>query len=129
MLEDTMGSSLPSKQRFLLELGRPGLVVQSLHEESEFSERLAIVKKLMHLSEVPLRERLALSEACAANVWQTMQLLMWWVGGLHAEAMAEVSQESALRMQGIETIEKLRGDLRRFPSSARLVLDTFFLHW
>jgi DNA polymerase III delta prime subunit len=121
--------TLPPQNMFLLALGRPGLVMQSLKQEAECANRVAMLAELMHLSEKPLRERLILSESCAKDVLQTMQLLMWWMGGLHSQTVSMSQNESALRLRNIETIEKIRLDLKRFPSSARLLLDTFFLHW
>jgi DNA polymerase-3 subunit delta' len=126
---DSTLNSLPTQNKFLLEFGRPGLIVQSLRQEAECTQRLMILEKLTHLSENPLRDRLTLSEVCVKNMMQTMQLLMWWVGGLHNQITVVSPGESVSRLMNIEKIEKLRSDLKRFPSSARLLLDTFFLHW
>lgn len=122
-------SDFNERNRFLLDLGRPGLAIRSCRQEADFSNRLDVLEKLMNLSSMPLRERLILSESCAANVPQTMDSLMWYVGGSHIRAMATSDDESVSRMRSIEKAEKLMRDMKRFPSSARLLLDTFFMHW
>jgi DNA polymerase-3 subunit delta' len=129
IVQHLAGASLPVQYAFLIDLGRPGLVIQSLGQEVEFKERLLMLENLLHLSEKPLRERLTLSELYVKNMMQTLQLLMWWVGGLHMQASETLADESVSHMRSIEKIEKLRTDLKRFPSSARLVLDAFFLQW
>lgn len=122
-------ATLPMQNRFLLEMGRPGLVVRSVQEGSEFEERLLKLDYLMHLSEKPLRDRLAFSEVCSTHVRETMQLLMWWSGGLHLHIIAALENTNAHSLYSLGKIEQLRFDLKKFPSSARLLLDTFFLHW
>ena len=128
---DSTFLSLSPKNGFLFDLGRPGLVIRSCQDDAEFDEQAAILEKLMHLSHVPLRERLALSEACAANVSRTMRIMMWWVGGLHNRSITGAGNDgvSGDDIRHIETIERLLHDMRRFPSSARLLLDAFFIQW
>jgi hypothetical protein len=110
-------------------MGRPGLVVRSVREGAEFEDRLQKLDYLMRLSEKPLRDRLAFSEACSAHVLEMMQILMWWAGGLHLRMMNNLADTNALSLHSLEKIERLRYDLKKFPSSARLLLDTFFLQW
>jgi DNA polymerase-3 subunit delta' len=129
ILDPALASAL-SKHTFLLALGRPGLVIQSFQKDEEFSESFSVLEQLVHLSEKSLRNRLNISELCAKNRGQTLQILMWWSGGLHTQIAKAVSDKDALlSVRNIEKIEALRINLKRFPSSTRLLLDTFFLYW
>lgn len=129
VLQYPLLATLPVQNRFLLEMGRPGLVIRSMQEGAEFEERLQKLDYLMRLSEKSLRDRLAFSESCSTHVRETIQLLMWWSGGLHLRMVADLSDANTPLLYSLETIERLRYDLKKFPSSARLLLDTFFLHW
>ncbi len=120
---------LSEQYTFLFALGRPGLMIQSVEQEKVFKNKLIFLEQLTHLLEKPLRDRLVLSELFLANMNQTLQILMWWTGGLHAKVLASPTHESVRYVRSIEKVEKLRSDLKRFPSSARLIMDTFFMHW
>jgi len=121
---------LPEHHRFLLALGRPGLTMQALSHEPAYEQQILLLESLIHLSEKPLRDRLKITETAVANVPQTMQLLMWWAGGLHVQSMQTGYEGGVtLLLCSIEKIERLRRNMKQFSSSARLLLDTFALHW
>ena len=122
-------ATMPTQNRFLLEMGRPGIVVRSIREGAEFEGRLQKLDYFVHLSEKSLRDRLAFSESCSLHVLETSQLLMWWSGGLHLRMVTNMPDVNTSILHFLEKIERLRYDLKKFPSSTRLLLDTFFLHW
>lgn len=121
-------ANIPESERFLIDLGRPGIVMRSLHDGDGFSEQVTVLKQLMSLSDKPLRERIAISEACANHVFRTMRTMAWWVGGLHARALASSGADTEA-LSGISKIEETLVRMRRFPSSARSILDDFVLRW
>ncbi len=121
-------ANVPEGERFLIGLGRPGIVMRSLRDEEGFSDQVTVLKQLMSLSEKPLRERIAVAEACANHAFRTMRTMAWWVGGLHAQVLASSGVDTAA-LSGISKIEDALARMRRFPSSARSILDDFVLHW
>ena len=114
-----------SKNTFLLQLGRPGLLVQHKQGGKSFAQKLDRVETLMQSSKLPLRKRLDVAEQCAKNTGETIELLSFWLGALHVQNMHECSEDTLLLM---EKIENARLKLIASPSSARLILDAFLLH-
>jgi hypothetical protein len=76
------------------------------------------------------RERLALTERAATDRVAMERVLETWLGIMHARMLEErdaFRQGELLRHLAI--LETLLRDMKRFPSSVRLLLDNFSAHW
>lgn len=122
-------ASLPEKEKFLFSLGRPGLIIDRQQQEDAFLEMHGMLERLHRLPECSLRERIALAEALATDLPRTLRIMEWWISGLYATV--KLSSDDILdQVYGcISRIVTLSNDLKRHPSSARLLLEHYLIQW
>lgn len=121
----TASTANPEQIGFLVTLGRPGVVMQFLADTKRFSQKLIRAEDIMKSTELPLWRRLDISEMCSKNPQETNEILSWWLGSLHEDNEKNFSYHT---IELMDRIEVTRQKLEIHPSSARLILDTFFLN-
>jgi len=112
---------------FFFSLGRPGIIKQAELDPESFLKKQEKLSRLFRLSSLSLNERLQLAEELAKNVPESIQLLEWWLPGLHSQAFKEMNKSrTTLFFELLEETEQVLFLLKTTQSNARLLLEKLF---
>jgi DNA polymerase III, delta subunit len=113
---------------FFYALGRPGMVWRALRNPDSFVTERELLGSLFRLSTLRTNERLTLAEKLATDTERTIELLEWWLPGLHRQAQKETDVRITkvyfrFLAMGEETVRLMKTT----QSNARLLLEKLFL--
>ncbi len=128
VIREGIGQLFPGKdtalEPFFFTLGRPGIVIRALGDESAFAKRRDLLRQLFRVSTLSFAERAKLSEALSDDAADAVTLLEWWLAGLRTSALREPSAVRSEKFFGLlESIDAAIRTLRSVPVNARLQLD------
>lgn len=123
------GFALGKNDAWLLEMGRPGLVEVVVNNDNSSVAWKTYLESLLTLSVSPLRDRLGLAEVLASNPYESIRLLEWWQGILHAQALQGNDEDVHQWFSAVEDLEEALRMLRKAPGGTRLVLENLFIQW
>lgn len=124
---DVLSGSFPDIPETIRCLGRPGLCVSFRENPEMFAEFARRLDMLREFSSLPLSDRVMLADVCASDISGAERLLAWWMSALSREMLAaSQSDERRALLERLHAVAATLRDMRRFPGSARLILEQLF---
>lgn len=113
---------------FFFSLGRPGVLLEAKRKPELFKKKKEALAKFFRLSNLSTAERLRLAESLASDVPTLIQLLEWFLPGLHTQTTKEKDEAKLSRyFLLLEKITQALVRLKKPESNARLVLENLLL--
>ncbi len=117
----------PTVAAFFFALGRPGMVLSAMDDTEQFAKEREKLGRLFRLSALMLNDRMKLAEELSKNIPETVQLIEWWLPGLHTQALKYTDARSTRRFFGLlDRVEQTLTLLKTTQSNARLLLEKLF---
>lgn len=124
---DLIDAQFPDVLDAIRRLGRPGLCVSFRDRPDEFSEYVRRLEQLQSFSSLPMSDRVLLADACVNDIAGAERLLAWWMSALSQELSSSISMTEKLeKLRFLGDLLATLRDLRRFPGSARLIVEQLF---
>ena len=112
---------------FFYTLGRPGMLMSALQSPESFVKNRELLSQLYRLSTLSLGERMSLAERLGTETDRAIQLLEWWLPGLHEQAKKGTERPLTTRYyQLLERVTETIHLLKTTQSNARLLLEKLF---
>ncbi len=112
---------------FFYGLGRPGMIMSALERPEDFATSRELLGSLYRLSTLSLAERMSLAERLGSETERAVELLEWWLPGLHEQAKAVKERPLATRYYALlENVTETMHLLKTTQSNARLLLEKLF---
>ncbi len=112
---------------FFYTLGRPGMIMSALQSPESFVKSRELLAQLYRLSTLTLGERMALAERLGTETDRAIQLLEWWLPGLHEQAKKAAERPLTTRYYHLlEAVMETIHLLKTTQSNARLLLEKLF---
>ena len=113
---------------FFFSLGRPGVLLRAKENPKAFQAKKEALGKLFRVSTLSVAERLRLAESLAADVPTLVQLLEWFLPGLHAQTKKERDAGKLSRyFLLLEKVTEAEARLKKPEYNARLVFENLLL--
>lgn len=118
----------PEVPEFFFSLGRPGVLLRAKENPKAFQAKKDALGKLFRVSTLSVAERLRLAESLAADVPTLVQLLEWFLPGLHAQTRKERDAGKLSRyFLLLEKVTEAERRLKKPECNARLVFENLLL--
>lgn len=125
--EDTLAESFADVPDTIRHLGRPGLCVSFRENPEMFVESVRRLGMLRGFSSLLSSDRVMLADVCTSDVFGAERLLVWWMSALNREILAVFhARERRALLEQLHAVAVTLRDVRRFPGSARLILEQLF---
>lgn len=113
---------------FFFSLGRPGILLRAKENPKAFQAKKDALGKLFRVSTLSVAERLRLAESLAADVPTLVQLLEWFLPGIHAQTRKERDAGKLSRyFLLLEKVTEALHCLKKPEYNARLVFENLLL--
>ncbi len=124
-IEDGYPGRTADLEPFFFTLGRPGVLIRALDHPEVFAKKRELLRGLFRVSTLSYSDRAKLSAALSDDTSGAIDLLEWWLSGLRASALREVSPDRTKRFfELLALIDTAIRTLRTVPANTQLLLDT-----
>ncbi len=109
-------------------LGRPGIAFLWRENLDSTREIVSLFDRLRLFRTLDFGDRFAIAEILALDTRLAERLLSWWAGSVQVEINSATSLRDRIdHLKLLSGISSTLRDIVRFPGSARLILEYFFL--
>ncbi|QQR77661.1 MAG: hypothetical protein IPJ67_00730 [Candidatus Moraniibacteriota bacterium] len=124
---DVLAESFSDVPETIRQLGRPGLCASFRENPEMFADSLRRLDMLRGFALLSLSDRVMLADACTNDIPGAERLLAWWMSALNREMLTVPhTYERRALLERLHAVAATLRDLRRFPGSARLILEQLF---
>lgn len=117
---------LPETPACFLATGRPGIAVLFRDNPEKYEREKNLLEQLLRFDSLSFQERAQLAQMLASDSLLAERLLSWWIGSLQSSVVSEDVLSRGFLLKRLESVSSTLRDMRRFPGSVRLTLETLF---